>query len=221
MSSIDALCAGKPDDQALLWIDHRDEDDGIIESLSRRLGEGDAIAVDWRDDDLWAMYRGTAHRVPLTFTPHDRYVAIGSVAELVKDRYGLYVSKASLRSDTHGLAVLAHAEVASASDAARQVLQERFTRVAPGTDYFGGPDLPYVGNEDHNPEFAAQAAVFDQEQRELMQAFVQSPPMEAVRSALQGDLQALRQRRRWKLVLWLALWVVAAFWIAIRFSAKH
>ena len=213
MSSIEALCAEEPDDEALLWFDHRDEDDGIIESLSRWLGGGDEIAVDWRDDDLWATYRGTAHRIPLTFTPHDRYVAIGSVAALVKDRYGLYVRKSSLRSDTHGLAVLSHAEVASASDAARRALQERFTRIEPGTDYFGGPALPYVGHEGHNPEFAAQAAAFDQVQRETMQAFLQGPHMQAVRSELQGDLQAFRQRRRWRIVLWLVLWVALVLYL--------
>ena len=191
MGPIGALCAEDPDDQALLWIDHRDEDDGIIEPLSRSLGDGDEIAVDWRDDDLWATYRGTARRIPLTFTPHDRYVAIGSVAALVKNRYGLYGSKSSLRSDTHGVVVLSHAEVASASDAARRALQEPFTRIEPGTDSFGGPALPCVGHEDHNPEFAAQAAAFDQGQRETMQA---------VRSELQGDLQALRRRRRWRIV---------------------
>lgn len=221
MSSIEALCAEESADQALLWIDHRDEDDGIIRSLSRRLGDGDGIALDWRGNDLWATCRGTAHRVPLTFTPHDRYVAIGSVAELVKDRYGLYVSKASLRSDTHGLAVLAHAEVAAASDAARQAFEARFIRVVPGTDYFGGPAVPYAGHEDHNPLFAEQAAAFDQEQREAMEALVRTPHVQAVRGELQADLQALGRRRRWRLVLLLALWVVVAFWIALRFSSKH
>jgi len=221
MSSIEALCAERPDDPALLWVDHRDEDDGIVASLSRRLGKGDEIAVAWRDDDLWATWRGTSHLIPLTFTPHDRYVAIGSVAELVKERYGLYVRKSSLQGDTHALAVLPHAEVAAASDAARRLLEERFTRIEPGIDYFGGPAVPYVGNEDHNPEFAVQAAAFDQDQPALMQESLHSPHLQAARGELQGDLQALQARRRWRLLLWVALWVIAAFWIAIRFSSKH
>ena len=214
MSKIEALCAEEHDDAALVWIDHRDAEDDIVQWLSLRLDEGDGIAVDWRDDDLWATYRGTAHRIPLTFTPHDRYVAIGSVAELVKERYGVYVRKSSSRGDTCTLALLAHAEVAAASEADRQLLDEHFTRVEPGTDYFGGLAVPHVGNEGHNPEFAVQAAALDQERHEVMQAFVQSPHMEGVRSQLQGDLQALRQRRRVKLLLWLVAWIVAAAYFA-------
>jgi len=212
MDLIEARLGEDYEGDDLLWVDHRSDDDGIIESLSDRLGADDAMTLEWRDDELWLQHRGAVHLVPLTMSPHDRYVAIGSVAELVRDRHGLYVRNDSLGGDTHALLVLSHAEVAAASKGARQLLGKHFTRVEPGTDYFGGPDVPFVGHADHNPQFAEQAAAFARQQDDVVKAVLDGPRMQAAMQDLRKDIDAQQRRRRWQRVAWIAL----ALFVAIR-----
>lgn len=146
MSAIDDALADDAGEEALLWVDHREEEDWLVEALSARLAPEDEMTTEWRDDDMMLLHAGTWHRLPLTMSPVDRYVAIGSVLALVKDRYAFFVENDSLEGDTHGLLVASHAELAASSEATRRALAARFTRLAPGFDHFGGGTVPYIGS---------------------------------------------------------------------------
>ena len=63
---------------ACILIDWRDEEAGIIDVVSERLRPEDALEpIEHVDDEgLSVVWRGAEYRIPLTITPHDRYVAI-------------------------------------------------------------------------------------------------------------------------------------------------
>ena len=93
------------DDDAYIFIDHRQEEGSIVAFVSERLAPADVLAMRY-DEALFVTFRGQEHRIPLTFSRHDRYVAVSSLAELLKDDYRFFVLVPSLDSDTHGLLVV-------------------------------------------------------------------------------------------------------------------
>ena len=132
------------DDADLLWVDHRDEEDGLVEAVSARIAPEDAMTFEWRDEEAWVSYRDEAHRLPLTFSPVDRYVALSSIAWLLRDRYAVWLLTSSLGGDTHGLLLLPIPEAAAMSAAEVAALEARFTRLALGHCHFHDAPVPYV-----------------------------------------------------------------------------
>jgi hypothetical protein len=147
--------AGPPaaeDDNAYVYFDHREEEVSIIENVSTHLAPEHALTITGDDPDLFVTYRGDEYKIPLTISPHDRYVAVSSLAELLKDDYRFFVLVPSLDTDTH--AVL----VAPASQAAGWVpLPGHLEPLRLGFDYFSGIEIPYLNNEEAAPNFAAES----------------------------------------------------------------
>ena len=151
------------DDEAYIFIDHREEEESIVFSVSDRLAPADAL--DTRcDETLFVTFRGQEHRIPLTISPHDRYVAVSSLAELLKDDYRFFVLVPSLNSDTHGLLV-----VPKSVAEAWNPLPEHLTPLELGFDYFGQIKVPYLYHEDGAPDFARESEL----QRDASGAFAQ------------------------------------------------
>jgi hypothetical protein len=146
-----------PDDQdAYIWVDHRAEETEIIVEMSSRIHPADALIVgDCTEGGLPVTYRGMSLQIPLTGSPHDRYVAISSVAELLKERYRIFLLASSLSDDTHGMLVV------SRFDAERWAPRpEHLVPLDLGYDYFHQIRVPYLGHPDAAPQFKV-----DQEHR--------------------------------------------------------
>ncbi|MDX2203034.1 MAG: hypothetical protein NW223_09800 [Hyphomicrobiaceae bacterium] len=143
-----------PDDEdAYIFVDHRDEEAGIVEQVAARLAPAHALAARDSGEDLLVSYGGAEYRIPLTISRHDRYVAISSLAELLEDDYRFFVLKPSLESDTHGLLVVPVAQAR-----AWRTLPEHLVPLERGYDYFGRINIPYLHHEDAAPHFADESA---------------------------------------------------------------
>src|SRR5262245_2206219 len=139
------------DEEAYIFIDHREEEESIVLSVSERLAPADALATRC-DETLFVTFRGQEHRIPLTISRHDRYVAVSSLAELLKDDYRFFVLVPSLNSDTHGLLV-----VPKSVAEAWNPLPEHLAPLELGFDYFGQIKVPYLFHEDWAPDFARES----------------------------------------------------------------
>lgn len=146
----------RDDDDAYVLVDHRAEECEVVADISARLSPEDRLEPRLTDaGELWVHHQGGEAQIPLTFSPHDRYVAISSVAALLDGRYRIYVEEGSLGGDTHALLVVA------ASDAATWGPPPPHLRpLVRGRDYFsvgpGEPDgiaIPYLGHPE--PGFEA------------------------------------------------------------------
>jgi hypothetical protein len=146
MSQADDLVAMDEEEflgEACIGIDHRAEEEEIIEEFARRL-QGETLEPFWVDDDLWFRYETSEYLLPLTISPVDRYVAIGSLASVLADRYELRLHTPSLKDDTH-LMLLQPREVWADLDANHaDWVRGRFEPLVLGKDYFGGDEVPYV-----------------------------------------------------------------------------
>lgn len=141
------------DDDAYVWVDHREEEVAIVELIAERLDEGDALT--WREDgeNLFVSYAGKEHRLPLTLTPHDRYVVISSLAALLAERYRFFLHKERLEDDTHGICVARASDVAAWGGVPAHLMSLEL-----GVDYFSprAMRVPYLRKLDNNPNFAVE-----------------------------------------------------------------
>jgi hypothetical protein len=203
------------DDDRLVWVDHREEEDALLRAFVERLAPTQPLEPYWQDDALWLRWRGQAHRIPLTFSPVDRYVAIHSLAELLAPEYRILVQRDSLESDTHGFWLAPAQELAALDGPARARLDAQFAPLQPGIDEFSGLEVPYLGHEERNPEVAQQR----QEQLAQADAFVKdlmhSPEMQANLAQMRQDIAALARPSRKQRWLRALLWGAAIF-IALR-----
>jgi hypothetical protein len=130
------------DDDAYLWIDHREDDAAIVELISARLAPEDALSVDESEDRMSVRHRGQEHVIPLQYIPQDRYTVISSLAELLRGNYAFFLLRPSLVTDTHGLFVVPLNNAAGWGQ-----LPDHLTPLKLGYDYFHDVDLPYVHQE--------------------------------------------------------------------------
>lgn len=148
--------AGPPaaeDEDAYVFFDHREEEVSIIEYVSKRLAPDHALTLRGDDLELFVTYRGHEHKIPLTISPHDRYVAVSSLAELLKDDYRFFILVPSLDSDTHAV-LIAPALQAAGWDP----LPEHLEPLRLGFDYFSGIKIPYLNHEEAAADFAVESA---------------------------------------------------------------
>jgi hypothetical protein len=138
------------DDWAYVFVDHREMEESIVHYVAERLAPEHTLTAREDGEDLFVTYRSQEHRLPLTISRHDRYVAISSLAELLKDDYRFFVLALSLDSDTHGLLVAPVATVATWGP-----LPSHLQDLKPGFDYFSGINVPYLNHE--APNFARDA----------------------------------------------------------------
>ncbi len=142
-------------DEQFVVIDHRSEEEEVVEAIAEKIVE--SLDSFWEDDELWVSLNGERYKLPLTVTPHDRYVAISSLAELLKQQYTFWLATDSLQDDTHYLLILSNQVSEELKKEHSEFMQDKLTELELGHDYFGGLDVPYLHHEDHNPEFKQQA----------------------------------------------------------------
>lgn len=234
-------------DDALLWVDHRSQEDEIIFEVADYLNE--PLFAEWRDDKLWLCYANSesganadsganlgsgasaeanaeAHTgseadkywlLPLTFTRHDRYVALSSLAEVLKDKYSFWLVEGRLGDDTHGLLILSHEVALQLQTEHAEWLAATLVPMQLGFDYFNEIKVPYLGHEDNNPEFVQQAEAINnsllQLDKELNSFLENDPQFQAGMKQLRQDL-GTEKPSKLKAVLtdpW--LWGIVVFWV--------
>ena len=145
---------GAEDDDAYVYFDHRALESSIVEAVSRHLAPEHALTA--REvhggEELYVTYRGHEHKLPMTVSPHDRYVAISSLAELLKDHYRFFALLPSHDTDTHAVLVVPIAVAQGWTD-----LPEHLEPLRLGFDYFHQLEVPYLNHEQSAPNFASQA----------------------------------------------------------------
>lgn len=211
-TSLQALAGGDYQD-LLIRFDHRDEEESIISALSNQLAVEDHITLVWKDEQLWFRYHEQDYYVPLSFSMHDRYIAISSFAELVKEHYTLFLDKESRKSDTHGLLLLAKADIQLLSASALNTLRDQFIELERGYDYFSGLIVPYIDHLDHNPHLEDEAREQMTSLREHYQALENSPEIQNILTNLRQEIaevqtESERKARRQSRVLSIILLAV-------------
>lgn len=145
------LPPSETDEDAYIFIDHREEDASIATYVSERLDPAHALDVVEEDDEAVSVtFQGARHRIPLQVSRHDRYIMVASLAELLRGHYGFFLLEPSLGSDTHGLLVVPQ----STADGWGGI-PDHLVPLDRGYDYFNRIRVPYLGHEDSAPDFAA------------------------------------------------------------------
>lgn len=152
-------------------VDHRSEDSEIVESVASWI-HPDNGSLQWEEEDeaAYLIWRGEKQRIPLTYTSHDRYVTISSIAYILRDVYDLWLLKERLGDDTHSLLLLPKADSSKLEASHPQWTADTLVRLDLGYDYFGKIRVPYVQNENHNPHFLEDAARIGEEHRKFVEA---------------------------------------------------
>lgn len=132
----------------ILWIDHRSEEEEIVECVSSRIS--DSLSAYWEDDELWLNIESQKIKLPLTFSKHDRFITISSLAELLKQKYTFWLVKDHIEDDTIGLLVLANDISKTLKSKYFDWTNENLVELDPGYDYFNKIEVPYVGNLENN-----------------------------------------------------------------------
>jgi len=218
-------------DDALLWVDHRSQEDEIIFEVADYLNE--PLFTEWHEDKLWLCY-ATAEAdsdgnpaanaepdrkwlLPLTFTRHDRYVALSSLAEVLKDKYSFWLVEGRLGDDTHGLLILSHAVALQLQTEHTDWLAETLVPMQLGFDYFNEIKVPYLGHEDNNPEFLQQAEAINnsllQQDNELNSFLQNDPEFQAGMKQLRQDLGTQRPSRLKAVLTDPWLWGIVVLWL--------
>lgn len=131
---------------ALIWIDWRSLESEVVTGFSDELDDADALGMADEDDPRELMHLGTTYPIPLTESGRDRYVMIASIAQILKDRYTVFVHSDSYGgSDTHGFLVLPNAEAAEALQRHAAWLSRTFEPLPLGIDGFSGDAIAYLG----------------------------------------------------------------------------
>jgi hypothetical protein len=144
------------DHKAYIPIDFREEETWIIAEVSKRLAAEDVLTIPDTGEELFVMHRGRQHKIPLTFTHHDRSIALSSLAELLKDRYRFFVRLDSFASDTLHFLVVPLAQAQSWTS-----LPDHLAELEVGYDYFSEIKVPYLNHEDSAPNFVAESEIKD------------------------------------------------------------
>lgn len=138
------------DEVAYIFIDHREEEESIVFAVAERISE--ELEPELDDEAMYIVYAGERHKIPLQFSPHDRYIAISSLAMLLRERYRFFLLEPSLSDDTHGLLIAPIADVDAWGE-----IPEHLTSLEIGYDYFHQIRIPYLGGEDSAPNFAVES----------------------------------------------------------------
>ncbi|WP_185233776.1 hypothetical protein [Teredinibacter franksiae] len=138
-------------DTHVSWIDHRSEEEEVIEGVSSRISV--ALSSFWEDDELWLNIDSQKIKLPLSFTKHDRFITINSLAELLNGKYTFWLVKDHVGDDTIGLLVLDNEISKTLKSEFVEWAEENIIELDLGYDYFNGIEVPYIGNLENNPNF--------------------------------------------------------------------
>lgn len=185
---IDELVALDEEDQAeaFVWIDWRSDEDEVVTGFAEQLDDPDSLTFREEEGRVIPILDGVERPVPLTLSGSDRYVMIHSLAEMLKDRYTVWMHADSQGSDTHGFLVLRNDESAALQQRHPKWVGKYLSALSPGIDGFSGLDIPWWGHEDHAPQFARKRAAIDAD-TERQKARVRALA-EAWREDLPGDV---------------------------------
>jgi hypothetical protein len=151
--AMDAAAPPSADDEnAYIVIDRDDEESFLVEVIAERLAPEHELWVSQDGDDFRVTYVNEEHRIPLAISRHDTYIAISSLAELLKEDYRFFLLVPSLGRDTHRLLV-----VPAAQAQAWGALPAHLKQLELGFDYFGGIKVPYLNHESSAPSFASES----------------------------------------------------------------
>jgi hypothetical protein len=207
-----------PDDvqsEAVIWVDHRETEDWIVDQVAEAVAPAHRLEQEFRGDDIYVTYDGAEYRIPLTLSRHDRYVAISSLAAILQRDYDFWLEKDSLGGDTHGFVVLEKNRLDAEEPGVKQAFLEKFAPLELGMDYFSGIAVPYTGNEQHNPDFDKQAREYQEGSDALIKALTESPEFQDAMRGFQADFGKLKRWAIFKYVLShvgkFALYFIAVF----------
>ena len=132
-------------DEEVLWrysantdhcivVDWREEDDAIVKYVADKLG-GDELSAHFTDEGLEVIYRGIAHKLPLTFSLKDRYITLRGLNEILKDKYEIRVFNNSFGSDTHSFYVKPKVWWEYMENHFPERMQDVFSAIGPDMDF--------------------------------------------------------------------------------------
>ena len=130
------------DDAAILWVDWRDEDDGIVNASQKYLRESDTVSATWIDRDdgsvgVTITHNGVETEVPYPEPHADRDTTLITLAQVLAPAYGLRWYADSLGSDTLGFVILPMADWAELdAEFTTEVMDHAFVPVVPGSRMF-------------------------------------------------------------------------------------
>lgn len=152
-------------------VDWRSEEDLVVGEFAERLADPDSLTCnvpESEDEPFVVTYRGTPCIIPLTWSGSDRYVTIGSLVEILKGDYRVYLISGCEADDTHSFILIDESTADDIERNHRAWLDAHLLAVEAGYDYFSGLRVPYYGNENHNPDFAEQRAAQSAAMRDAM-----------------------------------------------------
>lgn len=180
-------------EEHVIWVDHRACEDELIEEIAETLNLN--LNLDWQGDTLQVTYREKHFVIPLTLTRHDRYVALSSVAELLKGEYTFWLLSAHQHDDTHGLFIVDRKTAEELKSRYANWSQQHLVLMQLGYDYFNGIDVPYLHHENNNPHFKQEALEVEQHLQSVKTEFEQivknDPVMQQTMQNLRNDISAL------------------------------
>jgi hypothetical protein len=190
----------------IIWIDHRDENDEIVEQVSALVNS--KVKSQWKEDKLYILYDGQKFEIPLTFTGADRYITVSSLAELLKDTYSFWVVSDSLKDDTQGLLVIEKDGVLSQEESHLKWFYETFSELKRGYDYFNGISIPYLGHEKTEIDIGSTLNNYERYKAEVSKALEDDPEYQDAMRELRRSLGTDTARER-------AIYLLQRHWIGV------
>jgi hypothetical protein len=106
-------------------VDWREEEEGIVRSVSAAIAP-DTLSCEWQGDgDLVLLYKDRRRPVGLTFSMRDRYICLRAINDILAGEYELRLFEPSFWSDTRQFL----AEAAAWWDALDRQRLERSSKV--------------------------------------------------------------------------------------------
>ncbi len=169
-------------DDYISWIDWRSEEEEVISAVREQTGE--PIETVWSEGDyegeFLVKWRESTFKIPLTISRVDRYVAICSLAEILKENYTFFLRDGFDESDTHGLLIVSTECAEELRDKFGHWLNEYFHPLELGIDHFSGLRIPYFGKENNNPQLESELDEIKNAETELKEQLHSSAAMNKI-----------------------------------------
>jgi hypothetical protein len=124
------------------------EEDGIVSGFAEFLAPQHPLTSRTDDDQFIATYGGRDYVVPLSYSTHDIYITVSSLAEILRGEYAVFVDRTTVGESFNNLVVAALATLDQ-----RGPLPPHLVPLQVGFDYFTGDPaagaalaVPYVGH---------------------------------------------------------------------------
>ena len=136
------------------------------------------------------------------------------MAELLDGKYSFWLEKDSLYSDTHGLFITTSIMGEELQAHHRDWLNAHFTKLCIGHDYFHDIDIPYVNNEDYNPDFHEVAGMMEMPNSDSVDnEKIEVTFQEVLEDCANENIDKKDRILGFLQKNWIALAILAYFWI--------